>query len=168
MKRYVVRSPVKERLVVEVPEQPEDIAHELVKYTTTTSQTLSLGTPATTTLIDFDTLVFDEAERVTTGASWVFTAGVDGWYQVIVNVGVDATTGIVGCELLLYKNGNPVRTLHRGHNFSGDNLGQLHGVAIEQLVAGDTLAVYVKDNEGGPLELSTDSKANFIEILRVL
>lgn len=102
----------------------------LAKYRFTSAKTSAPASP-----INFNTLVSDTHNAVTTGASWKFTAPIPGKYFITVVHSAAGTT----VTSYLYKNGSQSDQLFTSA-FTANN-GTMNGTAQIDLVAGDYIDV---------------------------
>lgn len=138
------------------------------RYTTDAGQSFS---HASLDIVDFEDLVYDSHDAVTTGASWKFTAPLTKWYHVLVKVSFESTTAWHENEasrIHLYKNGSEVSELNRvtGQDFSataGQNKSIL-GVDDIYLLAGETIDFRLLQASGVTLSLATSGVSNFVAI----
>lgn len=128
---------------------------------------------ATITRVDYATQVFDPWAAVATGASWVFTAPVGGYYQVSTQLVLATSTGWALTEIAyldLLKNAAQYAFLDfRNDINSGGSLINvtLHGSMLVYLAKADTLAARVYQASGGTLGVVGDAAYNYISIARI-
>ena len=136
------------------------------RYTTAAGQTFSTGNDDP---VDFGTLVYDTHSAVTTGANWVFTAPVGGYYHVDFMILFAATTGWVDGEIIeayLYKNGGLDIVLFRSeiHGSGASVRAQAQGSSDIKLSSGDTIYIRLMQSSGGNLSLHNNANYNWITI----
>lgn len=147
----------------EVKEVPAALA---ARYRTAAGQSIANNT---VTIVDFGTSDFDTHSRVTTGASWKFTANVAGIYVVNACILYSSTTGWIDTEagyLALYKNGALVCYLDRKDSYGSASavFMMLHGTTSIQLAASDYIDIRAFQNSGASLALLNDDDFNYVDI----
>jgi hypothetical protein len=128
---------------------------------------------ATWTIVDFDSRELDTHRAVTTGASWRFTAPVEGVYVVSASIMFAATTtwadGEVG-DLSVYKNGSLVFSLDRT-NSNGSSASvnmRLGGSTAVRLDVADYIDIRIYQGSGAALALQGEARYNRVAIYRVI
>lgn len=137
------------------------IDRQVARYKRTTTQSIP---HATTTIINFDTNELDILNRVTTGASWKYTAFMGSYYAqylVIVAIAFESLpSGITTLDV--YKNGAQYARLARA------NSQFLSGSTIVPCTSGsDYLDFRVNQNNGTALNLVADGTHNHVSIARI-
>lgn len=139
-----------------------------VRYKRTTTQSISNNS---LTIIDFATQEVDPQSRVTTGASWKFTANWQGAHLVTVTVCFETTSTWAPGELAyldLYKNGVFYARLARLDNIPANSTAvMLSGATIANLTSSDYLNIRIYQNSGGALNLVADGTHNHVSIARI-
>lgn len=137
-----------------------------VRYSTDAGQSIS---SATSTRVDFEDFQEDSHNRVTTGASWVFTASRPGRYAVSVALETDsyAWTTNQYFEVQILKNGTAVRRYQNRVHASGTFLMQVQGFAYLQLSENETVAINVEHDRGSATLLRGNGNYNYVEINRI-
>lgn len=125
------------------------------RYKTSTAHSIASGSE---TRVNFDTQDYDPRAAVTTGASWVFTAPIGGYYAFKVTVQLTGVaTWAPGEYMSLYArvNGTIMSLFDYFDNLSAGVNHQmtLSGGDCLHLDAADTLAFYVYQNSGGAINL---------------
>jgi hypothetical protein len=126
---------------------------------------------ATTTVIDFDNVINDPYGAISgSGSGWVFTAPFDGDYLVLYGNLLQSTTWTVAGRFALSNliiNGSGGPTLDKQYPISGSVIDPyLHGIVVQPMVAGDTLAITLYQNHG--FSLNTGGTPDcFIQIFTV-
>jgi hypothetical protein len=112
----------------------------------------------TATIVDFATKTFDTQDRVTTGASWKFTARIGGYYYVSTQVMLELNTAFIAEEQFfvdLYVSGTRYLTLSFANNLSGNVFPVGGGSALIYLAADDYVDVRVTQRSGLTLNMYT-------------
>ena len=137
------------------------------RYTTDAGQVIPDNT---TTIVNFEDKDFDTHNAVTTGASWVFTAPISGFYNVtskLIFAGESVTVN------------DSVRLALKVNTVDGQVIGDFHGNAsgtysldilgsgLVELNAGDTLSVTCFNNAGGSHTLVPTGTRNWVAINKV-
>lgn len=141
----------------------------VARYTT---QTGSLAS-GVLTRIDYATQVYDPWAAVTTGASWVFTAKVGGYYLVRAAVVFDSSTAYNTGEILylaLYKNAGAYSYIDYINHINAGGVGlyvQLAGADIVQLNKDETCHVRAYQAIGATLSLVAAAGFNFVSVSRL-
>lgn len=134
-------------------------------YETNAGQTITTGSSP---VIDFEDVVVDTHNAVTTGASWVFTAPRAGLYNVSSFVGFADSAAWTAGEFVifeLHKNG----TLHKRLDIheieaSGTFIQAAHGSALVSLAKGDTVDVRLTQDSGSSIATINEPTRNWISI----
>lgn len=137
-----------------------------VRITRSTAQTL---TNADWTKIQYDTEVFDELSEYDNTTNYRFTAQKAGCYQIIASIisaSVAWTTGEI-LQIGIYKNGELYSTFRHVFEGSFTNLVQVATDDIIQLNANDYIEIEVYHNQGGNINLHTDSNYNYFVVHRL-
>jgi hypothetical protein len=139
------------------------------RYTTDAGQSIPNGV---STIVNFEDVDYDPLGLVTTGAGWVFTCPVAGYYRVSAAILFDGTTAWFPGEyalIAIYKNSALFSFLERRDDWpSGATLfAGLGGGDVVPCAAGDTLQVQVDQGSGGAVPLFNSSNFNYISITRV-
>lgn len=127
---------------------------------------------ATNTIVDFASKSFDTHNAVTTGSSWKFTAPVSGIYQVSGYITYDWNTFTAGerLGLILSKNGTIISFLSLDYKVqvAGSFRPSCGGIDTIRLIAGDTIALEARQDEGGARSLEPSSgNRNYVSIVRI-
>lgn len=135
------------------------------RYTSTsTAACASSGTLR----IDFATKDYDTHSSVTTGASWIYTAPLPGYYKVGVGVGFGAgnNTG-QSTDIVIVKNGVAGQRILR--MLAGVSNGPSNGVGNGniQLNAGDTIYLQAQNNGSASISLNGSATDNWTTIERL-
>jgi hypothetical protein len=133
------------------------------KYRTNSANTVAT---TTTTIIDFEDVIFDKTASVTTGASWKFTAPETGIYFVNVTMGVVAgPTWVASNELViyLYKNGAFASAIggYGAEAAVSTNFVYAAGSDAIELSAGDYIDIRIWQNSGDSVSLYTGSSGAY-------
>lgn len=142
---------------------PSEVETIQAKYSTNALQSIPNNT---VTIVDFEDLVFDELNTVTTGSSWNFEAPRAGKYDVYASIswgnGTTWTAGNAN-ELYLYVNGILRDVMERDPvQATGNYLLQITGFSTVDLDEGDTVDIRVLHNRGSSTQLHGDG--NYIII----
>lgn len=138
------------------------------RYSTTAGQSITTGTP---TIIDYGVKVLDTHGCVTTGASWKFTAQIQGLYRVSNNwnyaQGTYSATSSAYAQV--YKNGTAYARLgmHRTEAGGANGNPSGSGSTIVQLNAGDFIDVRQFQDHGSTKNLDTVTTTNYVDIERI-
>lgn len=132
----------------------------------------ALGTPianVTWTVMDFNTIVEDTHNAVTTGAGWKFTVpgGEDGVYSCAAGVGWAGMTAVGEMIMEFMVNGGAYmhRTFRQLSSASG--LQAMAGATHLSLGAGDYVQVRVYQSNGAARNVEALREANWIDIVKV-
>jgi len=122
-------------------------------------------------IVQFNNETYDTHDAVTTGASWKFTAPVDGYYLVSANMKLSGCTGWAGTEVFyinLYVEGAWYSQLgmHPGVQTTSSILNSINGADVCYLAAADYCDVRYYQNSGFDLTTSS-TQANYINIVKV-
>ncbi len=127
------------------------------------------STHATPLVINFDTVDFDTASAVTTGAGWKFTAPNTSTYKVSATVLVDRVAWGVNTVnwIALRKNGTIVCYLH--YDQQDNSVGRteyihLHGSTTIALTATDYIDIVWQQNSGSNKDILGDVTLTYIDI----
>lgn len=131
----------------------------------TVAQACSNGTH---NIIDFATKDFDPGSRITTGASWKFTAGVAGKYLVSAMVSSAQTTEFIDGEparLELYKNGSfyCYLDIQENHPATAHYI-YLSGSTLISLAATDYIDIRVLQTSGVSINFGGAANSNHVSI----
>lgn len=142
------------------------VAGESVKYNSNSTQTL---TNATFNIINYEDVVYDDNLRVTTGASWQYTAPRNGIYEIDASLNIqNSTAWTIGeaATLSLFVNGLERESLDTFYpETTGVNIAvTLHGSTNVKLNSGDTVSIRFFNGSGSNLTKSSDNLSNFINI----
>jgi hypothetical protein len=130
-------------------------------YKTDAGQSIS---NATTTIVDFGTVVSSPQNCVTTGASWKFTSPKTTTYSVKAKITFN-TSSTSYRDVYLYKNGSKVESAEiQPANASGGLLFTVYLVTDIDLAIDDYIDIRVEQNSGGALALSTSAGFNVVSI----
>lgn len=140
-------------------------------YETSSTPTMSHNT---TTIVDYNTSIYDTDTAVTTGASWKFTApsGQGGKYLVTAAASLsqgDLFSGNEIAQLQIFKNGSLHRELFATHGegvTAGEEL-HLSGSAIVSLAASDYIDIRVFHNAGASMDLGSSAAKNYVSIQKL-
>ena len=149
--------------------EPREEPQVLARYKTAASPTMNTGAY---TVVNFATVDFDPRSLVTTGAGWVFTAPVGGYYYVTAAIQIGPYDGWADTEaakLYVYKNGGQVSQLDRRTSLGSASLVSIavNGSDLLYLAVGDTLDVRCYQNSGANLVLTATAEENYISIFKV-
>ena len=137
------------------------------KYTTASD---SIGSGGTVTL-DFNTKVYDTWNAVTTGANWVFTVPIGGYYIVRPHVLFDATNAWALGELaslMVRKNAATIAYLDYQNHMSGTGIyARLAGSIVVETNKDDTLDIRIYQASGSTLTLRSAGTFNYVCIARL-
>lgn len=140
----------------------------VASYTIDTSQTIA---SATSTVINYDRLVQDTHSRVTTGASWRFTAAVAGYYVTAATVQLTSpaswTTGKTARLYLFKNNGSTVDgtgILGTYNSYGTASFVQLGGTRIVYLAVGDYLELRVIQDTGSSVATYAGAGGQFSHV----
>jgi len=124
----------------------------------------------TTTIVNYGTVTFDTHGRILTGASWVFTAGTAGYYEVTASVVFASTTTWAAtevCQVMAYKNGAIWSILDYKDNFTAAaTFAFVAGTDRVPMLVGDQIDIRVYQGSGAALALHTDATYNYVSIAR--
>ena len=139
---------------------------EIARYLHTTGASIP---NATTTLIDFDTVIGAYSNpNVTTGASWKYTAPRRGFYLVQTALTVVFNNNDSGtCYISIFRNGTENRRMTRqsGHVLREET--QYMASATVFLAKGDYVDIRIYQTTGGARSLETGTIQNYVEIIQV-
>lgn len=127
---------------------------------------------AATERVRFDTVVFDSDSAITTGASWVFTAPVTGYYRVEATVLIQ-TEAAIGDQFILrlVRNGTDYSTLHFVGALNTDTdailATTMHGSDLVQLDENDTIYIEFENQGNFDVEFSSTALDNHVSIFKV-
>jgi hypothetical protein len=124
------------------------------------------------TVVNFEDVDYDPLSLVTTGAGWVFTCPVDGYYLVTATVTWASTTAwdpAEDAQIEVFKNGVSVGMLARrdGYPAATALAVSLSGADVIACSTGDTLDVRAFQNTGAALALLNDSLYNHVSVTRI-
>jgi hypothetical protein len=127
----------------------------------------------TSTILDFNYLIYDTHSYVATGADWKFQPATPGYYAVSAKMAFVATTSWALGEyagMYLWKNGSTFVQLARKDNYTNTSM-------IMDLVGGtpsvylngstDYLQISIYQTSGGALTLRTGTSYNWISIYKI-
>lgn len=130
------------------------------RYTTNSANTL---TNAANTRIDFEDKDYDTHDAVTTGASWVFTAPFDGYYNISVSVIIDSSNAWAATEvaqLEIFSAGSRVSVFERFTSESSTaKYIQVYGSDTIYIAKNNTAHVEIYQDSGGSRGLYTNTGA---------
>lgn len=129
------------------------------RYTSNAGQSIP---HATVTIVDFEDVVYDTHSRVTTGASWKFTAGISGYYRVTARVGWSTMSTTNNYNAYIYKN----NALYSRVAASGDNPIILIADTVS-MVPGDFIDIRTDQDTGGSVALSSTTTDLSCDIARI-
>lgn len=136
------------------------------RYMTDTAQTI----PASTyTIVNFDTVDFDELLLVTTGASWKFTAPVGGYYQINVFVEITFASAITTGKTFytaIYIDGSPKSIIAHWHQLTSSVNSDAHmnGSELVYLAKDSYVDVRVWHNMTSSGTLETNEVENHVSV----
>ena len=136
----------------------------LVKYETNAGQSIN---SASTDVIDFEDIVFDDDSLVTTGASWNYAAASIGIHKVSAKMLWADTAWAAGdiTTLKVFVGGVEVATLaEKEIEAAGTYKISLNGSVLVNVTKGQTIDVRADQNTGGALTLDTTASKNYINI----
>lgn len=140
----------------------------LARYTRATAQAIANNTQ---TIIDYPTSVYDTGSRVTTGASWKYTANATGYYRVSASIMFANTTTWAATELAalsIYKNGSLLTVLDlRMNTTNASQTVHVHGSTTINLSNTDYIHINLYQNSGGSLNLEADATYNWVAIEQI-
>ena len=141
----------------------------VARYSTAAGQSIPNNSD---TVINFDVQNYDTHSAVTTGATWHFTAPVQGYYLVAVFILFAATNTWIDQEYISLTsliNGVGISRLgFSAHHGSASSIFVgVSGTDVLQLNAGDTLAIRVTQTSGAALALHVAADYNYIAITKV-
>lgn len=116
-------------------------------------------------IVDFDTFVEDTHSRVSTGASWAFTAPSAGTYQVSAFSSVTSSTNLGSGALYVYKNGSQYALLTRKR---GEAAVDLSSSPVDVVAAqGDTIDIRAlwDTSDSSARTLATTADSFFVSIV---
>jgi hypothetical protein len=121
----------------------------IARYKTSSTQSVPIST---STIVNFDSVDYDNSSSVTTGASWSFKAPITGYYNVSGRITYASAAVVTNAQfrLDLYKNGVDFAYLgfYRSEASSGADLPSVGGSTIIQLNAGDTINLQAFQDDG--------------------
>lgn len=145
---------------------PNDVIFPKAVYQTSAGQ--SIANTNTDTIVNFGTVVIDNCNCVTVGASWKFTVPATGKYAISSSILYDAAAWVVGNDagLALYANGSKVVNLiFNGATPTGTDYVGLSGSTLYAFTAGDTVDIRTKHNRtAGAATLETTQSSNTVSI----
>ena len=121
----------------------------------------------TSTIVDFETVEFDDFGTVTTGGSWSFTAPRSAKYRVSANLLYTTSATWAESEratLGIFKNGARYSDIGRANGFSGTELVFVSGTDTIPLAKGDTIDIRTSQNSGAALAIHVGSDLSFVNI----
>ena len=137
------------------------------RYTSSNAENIP---SATWTIVDFEELSYDTHGATTTGASWKFTAPVNGTYSVR-NLVVFSPAAWLVSEIAvtsIYKNGSLYSFISHDHvDASVTREIYLAGCDTIELSKGDYIDIRVYQNSGIAIPLATESTKNHLSIERI-
>lgn len=136
-------------------------------YTQGAGQSIS---NSTTTVIDFETKVYDTHGAVTTGASWRFTAPISGKYHVSTRTSSAAGGGWDAGEFWSTRirvNSSTLKTLRQVMQGSHAQAVGIGGSATVSMLAGDFIDIIVVQSSGGSLSTAGSVDETYVTIDRV-
>lgn len=157
-------------LAIDLIQAPTTIsATEVVaaRYSTAAGQTISTSS---VTIVDYDTKDYDTHNAVTTGASWKFTAPVQGFYSVKAHMMYSDAAWAVDDKLSMeiYKNGSQHQNLRYYEVTAATTaFSDLVGSGDIYLNAGDFIDIRVFQNSGSSKTIITQAIYNHISIHRI-
>lgn len=135
------------------------------KYTSDQGQAITGGGGET---VDFEDRSYDQDFLVTTGASWVWTAPLNGRIEINAAVlfpGAQNWTLGNAVSMWVKKNGSAIDTLDtRTIETNNTDAQHLQGSTQLQVEAGDTIAIHVNHGEGTDRNLVSDGNSNYVTI----
>ncbi len=126
---------------------------------------------ATATLIDFDTVIFDDGSDVTTGASWKYTAPSTGYYFVQAAITLESSASWeIGESLMIqvFKNGASIGTLaiafvHAAGTFQMFATGSM----VIALSATDYIDIRVTQDSDVTINVAADGAQSYVSIAKL-
>lgn len=138
------------------------------KYETNASQSIP---DATWTIVNYEDQVFDTHSRVTTGASWKWTATRDCIVFVKACMLFGTATWADGeiRVLEVYLNGARAATLERNEHFLADNAYSVmcKGSTLIEMSDGDYIDIRVYHNQGAAVAIAADPLRNYVCIFEL-
>jgi len=150
--------------------ETRDVGNPIAVYKTSAGQTIENNSEE---VVNFDTAVYDPYSLVTTGASWVYTAPVGGYYYVSTLITFATSTAWALNELLTIRafvngTGGLYLAATRNNNSAAQTyLVSIRGSGIVFANADDTIALGLLQATGGSLALSNNANLNHISIHRI-
>lgn len=135
-------------------------------YTTVSD---SVGSGAAQVL-DFDTQVYDTWNAVTTGASWVFTIPIGGYYLVRSHIVFNQSSAWAVGEfgwMQVRKNTTNYADMDYWNHKAGTIYTKLAGGTVVEAAKDDTLDVYIFQGSGATLTLRSAHTFNYVCISRL-
>ena len=116
---------------------------------------------STTTLMQFDTEVFDTNNTYTNSSTFKFTPGVAGKYFIYASIAFDDIDNAEGTLIYLYKNGASISLggkamLSVNYQGSGTNVNQTWMTAIVDSDADDYFQIYGRHHDGNANNTRTE------------
>ena len=138
-------------------------------YNVSASTANSSFADAATEIVDYDNVVVDTHNTVSTGASWSFTAPRTGNYLVCASTHLTDVTNLEDTQLDLYKNGSIYARLHNNSDAGGNGDIYSGGSQLIDMVKGDTLDIRFRQNNSvsGAKSLNTAAERNRISIMEM-
>ena len=125
------------------------------------------------TVLDYNDIVYDTDNAITTGTGWRFTCppGKDGYYKVDASILMSSTTAWALGEylhMILFKNGVTHSALWREQRESAAGVfNQAQGSDIVHLAYGDYIQIALIQTSGGDLTTHNNSSYNYVSITRL-
>ena len=139
----------------------------IVAMYTTVSDSIGSGSAQ---VVDFNTQVYDTWNAVTTGASWVFTAPIGGYYlvrsQVVFNSSSAWAVGEFGW-MQVRKNTTNYAYVDYWNHKAGTIYTKLAGGVVVEVAKDDTLDVYIFQGSGATLTLRSTPVFNYVCVARL-
>lgn len=119
------------------------------------------------TIVDYETMLWDDYNCVTTGAAWNYRVPFTGIYQVnALNVLVGSANwgGTEELIMSLIRNGAQYKALDRKANNSTSAIA-IGGSALVRAEAGDQLSVRIYQNSGADIKTQVHIVRNWMDII---
>jgi hypothetical protein len=148
--------------------ETDNVVPVVARCSRTVSQQTILNNTATR--LNFDSADIDTYSAVTTGASWVFTCPVAGYYRVSAKVQLTADAAWADGEPFsvdLYYNGAFYSRLGNADNYASGCTAAGQGTDIIHLDAGDTISIWVTQISGSSLTTRALANRTYVAIERI-
>ena len=137
------------------------------RYSTNAGQVLVSGIFS---VVDFEDVTYDPLSLVTTGASWVFTCPIDGYYLVSFCLTFNSSAAWATGEnsaAELFKNGVRFSSLDFYNSWQSGASATFTGSDLVPCVRNDTLQIQALQSSGANISLFAGNAYNYVVIARI-